>query len=123
MAGGTFAPRWWALTSISGGAIALLALPSMAEVRTAFLASGESETYEGYFLADEDIYAHCDANCEDLDIFLYDAYTGELIESDTLLDAHPVVTAPYDGDFRVKTLMVTCRAKTCQAWTDSDEGF
>lgn len=108
------------LVSIFLGGIANLA---SAEVRTTFLASGESETYEGYFLADEDIYANCDDNCTDLDIFLYDAYTGELIESDTLLDANPVVTAPYDGDFLVETLMVTCNTDVCEAWTDSDEGF
>ena len=96
---------------------------AQADVYTTFLASGESETYEGFFLADEDIYASCDDNCQDLDIFLYDAYTGELIESDTLVDANPVVTAPYDGNFLVETLMVVCNTDVCEAWTDSDEGF
>jgi len=105
------------------GAIVVLTAVARAEGRIAFLASGESETYEGYFLADEDIYASCDEYCEDLDIYLYDAYTEELIASDTLVDAYPVVTAPYDGDFLVETVMVTCVVDICEAWTDSDEGF
>ncbi|MEM6837978.1 MAG: hypothetical protein AAF609_14120 [Cyanobacteria bacterium P01_C01_bin.120] len=92
-------------------------------VHTAYLASGESVTYEGYFLANEDIYASCDVNCDDLDIYLYDAQTEELIESDTLIDASPIVTAPYSGDFWVETVMVTCQAIACETWTDSDEGF
>jgi hypothetical protein len=108
---------------ISLGAIAILAMAARAEVRIAFLASGESETYEGYFLADEDIYASCDELCEDLDIYLYDAYTEELIASDTLDDTYPTVTAPYDGTFLVETVMVTCLVEVCEAWTDSDEGF
>jgi hypothetical protein len=115
--------RGLAMAGLASLVLAGAATLARAEVRIAFLASGESETYEGYFLADEDIYAYCDDNCQDLDIFLYDAYTGELIESDTLIDANPVVTAPYDGDFLVETLMVTCNADVCEAWTDSDEGF
>ncbi|MEO1299532.1 MAG: hypothetical protein AAFW75_27900 [Cyanobacteria bacterium J06636_16] len=111
------------LVGFVGGAIAGMPYLAQAQARTAFLESGASETYEGYFLANEDIYASCDANCEDLDIYLYDAFTGELIASDTLTDANPVVTAPYDGDFLVETAMITCHASTCETWTDSDHGF
>ncbi|MEM1308755.1 MAG: hypothetical protein AAGF98_04490 [Cyanobacteria bacterium P01_H01_bin.153] len=112
--------------AIALSAIAFALLPAIAQsqdVHTAYLASGESVTYVGYFLANEDIYASCDTNCEDLDIYLYDAQTEELIESDTLIDANPIVTAPYDGDFLVETVMITCRAAACETWTDSDEGF
>ena len=111
------------VATFSGGAIAGAASFVKAQSRTAFLSSGDSETYEGYFLADEDIYASCDLNCEDLDIYLYDAFTGELIASDTLVDANPVVTAPYDGDVLVETAMITCYTDACEVWTDSDHGF
>jgi len=109
--------------AVSGAIAGTASLLQAQEVRTTFLASGESEIYEGYFLADEDIFASCDANCEDVDIYLYDAYTGELIASDTLVDAEPIVTAPYEGDYIVETYMVTCYAEACEAWTDSDYGF
>ncbi|MBE7380344.1 MAG: hypothetical protein F6J95_002900 [Leptolyngbya sp. SIO1E4] len=108
---------------LSGVAVAGTASLVKAQSRTTFLSSGDSVTYEGYFLADEDVYASCDADCEDLDIYLYDAFTGELIASDTLVDANPIVTAPYDGDFVVEAVMVTCYAEVCEAWTDSDYGF
>jgi hypothetical protein len=104
-------------------AIATSAIPASAEAYYALLSNGETETYTGYFLADENIYANCDVDCADLDIYLYDAYSGDLIDSDTLMDANPVVTAPYDGDFIVETVMVTCETGVCQAWTDSDHGF
>lgn len=112
------------LLAITGSVCTLLySLPALAEVHTTFLATGETVTYEGQFLADEDIYAECDRNCLDLDMYLYDRKTGALIASDTLPDAHPFVTAPYDGEFWVETVMVNCKAETCQTWTDSDEGF
>ncbi len=107
----------------SGGTMTGLPSLAQAQARTTFLMSGDSETYEGYFLANEDIYASCDQNCQDLDIYLYDAFTGELIASDTHADANPVVTAPYDGDFLVETAMITCYADACETWTDSDHGF
>ncbi|MGF1458584.1 MAG: hypothetical protein ACFBSG_06105 [Leptolyngbyaceae cyanobacterium] len=115
--------RWLAIALISFPPC--LAAPALLaqQIHTAFLASGETETYQGYFLANEDIYASCDSNCVDLDIYLYDSHTNELIESDTLPDANPIVTAPYDGEFVVETVMITCNAEVCEAWTDSDEGF
>mgnify|MGYP001797346235 FL=1 len=93
------------------------------EPYTTFLGSGESEIYEGYLLAGEAVYASCDFDCSDLDIYLYDAQTGELMEADTLLDSEPIVVAPYDGDFIIETVMVTCSTSICEAWTNSDEGF
>ena len=111
------------VATLSGIAIASTAILAKAQSRTAWLSSGDSETYEGYFVANEDIYASCDSNCADLDIYLYDAFTGELISSNTLVDATPVVTAPYDGDFLVETAMITCSADVCEVWTDSDHGF
>jgi len=108
---------------VSLGAIAMLPLSAQAQSRTTFLSGGESETYEGYFLADESIYADCDADCVDIDIYLYDAYTGALVASDVAMDASPVVFAPYEGDFLVETSMVTCYHAICEVWTDSDYGF
>lgn len=109
--------------AIGGSAIALTATTATAEPYTAFLSTGEVEVYEAYLLAGENLFASCDLDCEDLDIYLYDAYTGELVESDTLADAEPIVTAPYEGTFLVETTMVFCDASFCEAWTDSDEGF
>ncbi|MDB9525570.1 hypothetical protein PN498_06190 [Oscillatoria sp. CS-180] len=111
-----------------GGSAIMLSAPvanadSYDSSRADFLSSGETAIYEGFFLADENIFASCDADCDDLDIYLYDAYTNELIESDTLVDSNPIVTAPYEGDFVVEVVMVTCYTEICEAWTDSDHGF
>ncbi|HEY9886982.1 MAG TPA: hypothetical protein V6D02_01175 [Candidatus Obscuribacterales bacterium] len=114
---------WGVLLGLGAAAIAAPVAIADIEPYTTFLASGESEVYGGYLLAGEEIYASCDANCEDLDLFLYDAVTEEVVASDTELDAFPVVVAPYDGEFWVETVMVTCYTDVCEAWTDSDAGF
>jgi hypothetical protein len=74
-------------------------------------------------LADEAVYASCDDDCTDLDLLLYDAGSGELVASDTLVDAVPVVVAPYEGNFVIEVVMASCSAEPCEAWTTSDAGF
>ncbi|MEM8546180.1 MAG: hypothetical protein AAF921_28345 [Cyanobacteria bacterium P01_D01_bin.44] len=118
----SYVKRLLMASSLGGLAIAAFASVAKAEY-SVLLSSGESQTYEGYFFANEDVYASCDSDCTDLDIYLYDAYTGELVTSDTLTDANPIVTAPYEGDFLVETYMVSCSTSVCAAWTDSDHGF
>jgi hypothetical protein len=56
-------------------------------------------------------------------VYLYDAVSGDLVASDTLLDAYPIVTAPYEGYFFIEVFMVDCEAGACETWTDSDVGF
>jgi hypothetical protein len=107
------------------GAIAVASSAAIvhAQSRADWLASGESVTYDGYLLADEGVYAGCDENCADLDLYLYDASSGELVASDTLADPNPVVAAPYEGSFLIEAIMVVCNADACETTTDSDQGF
>lgn len=107
------------------GAIAVVSSAAIAQAqsRSDWLSSGETISYSGTLLADENVYASCDADCTDLDLYLYDAVTGELVASDTLVDANPVVMAPYSGDFIIDVVMASCNAGACEAWTDSDAGF
>lgn len=112
-------------TALSLGAIAVVSSAAIAQAqsRSDWLASGESVTYNGTLLPDETVYASCDEDCSDLDILLYDANSGELITSDTLEDANPIVVAPYGGEFLIEVVMANCHAGACAAWTDSDAGF
>jgi hypothetical protein len=96
---------------------------AQAESRSDWLSEGESITYEGYLLEGEDVFGACDEDCTDLDIYLYDAVSGDLIAEDVLVDSFPVVTAPYDGDFLIEVYMVTCSVEPCLAEIDSDHGF
>ena len=109
--------------AISAIAIAGSAEVALGQSRSDWLSSGEGVTYEGYLFADENVYSACDDNCFDLDLYLYDAVSGDLVASDTLLDAYPIVTAPYEGDFFIEVFMVDCDAGACETWTDSDVGF
>lgn len=88
-----------------------------------FLEEGESTSFSAYFLAGEDIFASCDEDCGDVDLYLYTP-SGRLVDSDTLDDDFPIVTAPKDGDYRVKVTMFDCDFSLgCVADIDSDEGF
>lgn len=111
--------------TVALGAIAVAATASIAQAqsRVDWLASGDSMSYDGYLLAEEAVFASCDSDCADLDIFLYDAISGELVASDTLVDAAPVVVAPYEGDFVIQVVMASCSLEPCETWTDSDAGF
>lgn len=57
----------------------------------------------------------CDQDCSDLDLYLRDDQ-GNLIDSDTQPDDHPVVsvTPKYNGTFRVYVNMVRCSNAPCR---------
>ena len=102
--------------------LCLIAIPVMAQ-EVVFLKEGESTSFTAYFSKGEDIYASCDEDCFDVDLYLYSP-SGRLVDSDTLDDDFPIVTAPKAGDYRVEVIMYDCDyALGCAADIDSDEGF
>lgn len=115
--------KTWAALACSTLALAGGAGLAQAQSRTDWLSSGQSVSYNGYLYAGENVYATCDGDCTDLDIMLYDANSGQLVDSDTLMDDQPVVTAPYEGSFVIEVVMASCSIEPCAAWTDSDYGF
>ncbi|PZO35304.1 MAG: hypothetical protein DCF17_18895 [Shackletoniella antarctica] len=104
-------------------AVASSAAIAQAQSRVDWLSSGENIMYDGYLYDGEAVYAVCDDDCSDLDLFLYDAETGDLVASDTLEDAIPVVIAPYEGNFLIEVVMAGCSLEPCETWTDSEAGF
>ncbi|HSM84455.1 MAG TPA: hypothetical protein VLS96_22400 [Nodosilinea sp.] len=112
-----------AALTLGAMAVASTATIAQAQSRVDWLSTGEEVTYDGYLLADEAVYASCDDNCGDIDLYLYDAASGDLVATDDLLDAIPVVVAPYEGDFFIQVVMASCSAEPCETWTDSDAGF
>lgn len=104
--------------AVAGGATLV-----QAQSRTDWLSTGQSVSYDGYLLAGETVVATCDGDCTDIDILLYDANDGSLVASDTLADAQPVVSAPYEGSFVIEVVMASCSVEPCAVWTDSDHGF
>ncbi|BAW95208.1 hypothetical protein NIES970_01100 [[Synechococcus] sp. NIES-970] len=102
---------------------ALFPKPTVAQDRALWLYDGEEETVSGYFYAGEDIYASCDEDCYDLDLFLYDS-AGRIVDSDTLDDSFPIVQAPYEGNFSVRVKMYDCaHTAGCAVEVSSDYGF
>lgn len=96
--------------------------PALAE-RTLWLKEDEEATVTGFFMEGESIYAECDEDCENLDLYLY-TKMGALVDSDEELDAFPIVVAPYEGEFSVKAAMPSCtHAAGCSASINSDYGF
>jgi hypothetical protein len=105
-------------------AAAGLASAALAQDRTLWLYTGDTTTVDGYFFYGEGIYGDCDADCFDLDLFLYDAVTGELVDQDVEPDAVPYVIAPWEGDFVIEVTMPDCdHPDGCAVWISSDEGF
>lgn len=113
----------WAALACSTLALASGAAVVQAQSRTDWLSTGQSASYNGFLYAGETVYATCDSDCTDLDIMLYDASSGQLVDSDTLMDAQPVVVAPYEGDFIIEVVMASCSIEPCATWTDSEYGF
>jgi hypothetical protein len=113
------------LMALSLGAVAVASSAAIvqAQSRSDALANGEAVTYSGVLYAGETVYASCDEDCTDLDINLYDAVSGDLVASDTELDANPVVVAPYDGEFFIEVVMASCSVEPCATWTESEAGF
>lgn len=117
---------------IKAGFIALLGLvvgsamqieEAIAQDRSLWLTDDSQATLQGYFLQNEDIFAFCDEDCHDIDLFLYNRQ-GTLIDSDDATDAFPVVTAPYDGKFSVKVTVPDCsHSLGCAVSISSDFGF
>lgn len=62
------------------------------------------------------IIGGCDNECSDFDLELLNP-SGQIIERDTLPDDFPVinVTAPIDGQYRVRMTMKTCTIAPCYA--------
>ncbi|MGD1897265.1 MAG: hypothetical protein ACFB16_09990 [Phormidesmis sp.] len=96
---------------------------AVAQDRSIWLTNNSSATIRGYFLRGEDIFARCDEDCSDIDLFLYDD-RGTLVDSDDAVDAFPIVTAPNDGMFVIEITMPACSHRTgCAAGISSDFGF
>lgn len=117
--------KWQALSCKLVTALAISAIAGTAEValgqsRSDWLSSGESVNYEGYLFTDENVYSSCDDHCFDLDLYLYDVVSGDLVASDTLVDADPIVTTPYEGYFLIEVFMVDYDAGACETWIDLD---
>ncbi len=114
--------------TVASAAVAAMTLASMssaavAQDRTSWLRNSESATMTGYLLQGEDVYATCNEDCQDLDLFLYDD-TGRLVAADEQIDSFPIVTAPYEGTFVVKVAMPSClSAAGCSVSITSDYGF
>ncbi len=97
--------------------------PALAQERTVWLQDEEMATMTGYLLEGENVYADCDEDCSDLDLFLY-SDADKLVDSDEALDAFPVLTAPYEGTFSVVVAMPGCNhVSGCSASVRSDYGF
>jgi hypothetical protein len=97
--------------------------PALAQERSIWLADGELVTMTGYLLEGENVYADCDEDCSDLDLFLYNE-VDKLVSADEALDSFPVVTAPYEGTFSVVVSMAACNhISGCAAAVRSDYGF
>ncbi len=111
--------------ALSLGAIAVVSSAALvqAQSRSDWLHSGETVTYTGVLYENEVVFAGCDDDCTDLDMNLYDAISGDLVDSDVLEDASPVVVAPYEGEFIIEVVMISCYAEPCETWTDSEAGF
>lgn len=112
-------------TSVACASFALFGMmtPAIAQDHSVFLAEGESETFEAYFLEGEVISAVCDEDCSDVDLYLY-TELEVLVDSDVELDAYPVLIAPFDGVFTVEVTMPSCSYNAgCSVDIASEYGF
>ena len=112
-------------TSIACASVALVGAvsPALAQSRTVWLNDNGQTTVTGYFMQGESIYADCDEDCMDLDLYLYNEM-GVLVDSDDEYDAFPILTAPYEGTFSVQVTMPSCtHSAGCSASISSDYGF
>ncbi|MEL7333039.1 MAG: hypothetical protein AAFN12_12375 [Cyanobacteria bacterium J06560_2] len=112
-------------TSIACASVALVGIvsPALAESRTVWLDDNGQTTVTGYFVQGENIYADCDEDCMDLDLYLY-TEMGVLVDSDEAVDSYPIITAPYEGTFSIQVTMPSCtHSAGCSASISSDYGF
>jgi hypothetical protein len=104
-------------------ALGSLVSPATAQDHSVWLEGEQVATLTGYLLAGENVYAVCDQDCSDLDLFLYDEM-DTLVASDDQIDAAPIVTAPYEGNFSIVVSMPVCNyASGCSASVSSEHGF
>lgn len=111
--------------SMAGAVIVTALMPgaAIAQDRSLWLPDDGHTMLRGYFLQGEDIYALCDQDCSDLDLFLYDR-SGLLVDVDNAPDAFPIVTAPYEGTFGLRVTMPSCdHTAGCAVTVSSDYGF
>lgn len=119
-----FRPTVLITTALAVATAALAATPAQAQDRSLWLYSGESTSVEGYLGYGETVYGSCDEDCMDMDLYLYDAFTGELVYEDSAIDSTPFVVAPWEGDFVIEVTMPNCaHPEGCAAWVSSDHGF
>ncbi|MEL6490893.1 MAG: hypothetical protein ABG776_11440 [Cyanobacteria bacterium J06555_13] len=112
-------------TTLACASAALMGMvsPALAQSRTVWLNDNGATTVTGFFLQGESIYANCDEDCMDLDLYLY-TEMGVLVDSDIEEDSFPIVTAPYDGNFAIEVTMPSCvHSAGCSASISSDHGF
>ena len=101
-----------------------LATTALAQDLSLWLYNREDVAVGGYFAAGETVYGSCDIDCLDLDLFLLDGVTGNVVSEDTALDSFPYVVAPYDGNFVLLVTMPNCtHPEGCAVWLSSDYGF
>ena len=99
--------------------VALGAVSANAQIITDILSTGETAIYDEEPLgAGESFIITCDSDCDDIDARLYDAYSDELIDSDTADDAVPIVTTDYSGHFRLEVDMISCDALFCSIFVE-----
>jgi hypothetical protein len=115
--------RGWLMASLIGAAAVVGGAAAWAQSRSLWLLNGQSTVVTGYFYQGENIWAQCDRDCFDVDLVLYDA-SGQVLATDELLDDFPIVQAPYEGNFAVKVIMVSClHPRGCAVIVDSDYSF
>lgn len=61
------------------------------------------------------IFAACDGDCDDIDLFIYDE-NDNLVAKDPDLDDDPVITVTpsWTGSFRLKVAMPGCKVDPCR---------
>lgn len=103
--------------------------PAAAQDRTELLSTDESSMMTGYLYEGESVYAICDEDCSDIDLYLYDEDGSAVYDedgnavSDIATDAFPVVTAPYEGTYTIEAYMSACSTSVCSISVSSDNGF
>ncbi|MGC1308339.1 MAG: hypothetical protein WA885_14030 [Phormidesmis sp.] len=112
-------------STVACTSVAFLALvsPAMAQDRVLWLEDNEQAAMAAYLLEGESVYATCDQDCSDLDLFLYNDL-GAMVASDDELDSFPMVVAPYEGDFMIEVTMPSCpHSAGCSVSVSSDYSF
>ena len=120
-----------ALSTVAFVSVAALGTvnPVAAQDRTELLSTDESTMMTGYLYEGESVYAICDEDCSDIDLYLYNedgsvAYDdyGNAV-SDITTDAFPSITAPYEGTYQIEAYMSSCSTSICSISVSSDNGF